>query len=102
MKLHPDLAVYAPPDLVNRMRTFSSREAYSRLRDYPRTTPLPAGLYLIHPWQNLRRRESDEVNHDLQTMPLVAVIERDQRTVSFIKLPPRTQSVRAEVRIRTP
>ena len=103
MDLYPDLAVYAPPDLVGyRLKSFSSPESYRRLQAYPQFTPLPPGLYLMHPWHNLRQRESDEVNQDLQTMPLVAVIERDQRTVSFLKLPPKTQSVRAEVRIRVP
>lgn len=97
---YPRLDIYASPDLLQALEAFTEPESYRRIKPYPTVTPLPPGLYLMHPWRDFKIRASKEVYRDLESMPVAAFIDIDQRVASFLKPPPAKYRMHGEARVR--
>jgi len=97
---YPELEIYASPDLLFALEPFTQPELYRRIKPYPDATPLPPGLYLMHPWRDFKISASKDVYRDLESMPVAASVNLDHRVASFLKLPPGKYKVLGEVRVR--
>jgi hypothetical protein len=100
-KRYPELEIYAPRDLLYTLEPFVEPEVYRRMKRLPDATPLPPGLYVLDPWWNSRSRSPADVNQELDSLPVAAAVELDQRPARVLRPGPTTRSARGEVRVRT-